>query len=92
MKQLLIYKYEKGVELPCCYWETNQASGLRKQLTFCDNTSNFPTKWDTRKGTYQILYGWRITSKIWVMLLIGWSKFRPQQGNQNHHPDLGSDM
>ena len=39
-------------------------SSLRKQLTF--------DVWET---STEIPYGWRVTTQIWVMLLIGWIKF-----------------
>ena len=41
--------------------------------------------WET---TAEIPYWWRITTQIWVVLLIGWSKFWT---NQTHYPDLGGD-
>ena len=39
-------------------------SSLRKQLTI--------DVWET---STEIPYGWRVTTQIWVMLLIGWIKF-----------------
>ena len=41
--------------------------------------------WETNAGT---LYWWCVTTQIWVVHLIGWSKFST---NQKHHSDLGSD-
>ena len=42
--------------------------------------------WETRA---EIGHWWRVTSQIWVALLIGWwSKF---PANQKHYPDQGSD-
>ena len=50
-----------------------------------------PAKW--RLGNERkIPYWWRVTTQIWVLLLIGWSKFPPRYTtNQNHYSDLGSD-
>ena len=47
---------------------------LRKQPTFRDATTVFPRNdvWQTRE---EIPYWWRYTTRIWVVLLIGWSKF-----------------
>ena len=39
--------------------------------------------WETNAGT---LYWWCVTTQIWVVHLIGWSKFST---NQKHHSDLG---
>ena len=61
----------------------------RKQPSFRDAITGFPAKW--RMGTSaEIPYWWRITTKIWVVLLIGraaWeicfnqSKARPRSGS-----------
>ena len=47
---------------------------LRKQPAFRDATTVFPRNdvWQTRA---EIPYWWRDTTRIWVVLLIGWSKF-----------------
>ena len=41
--------------------------------------------WETNAGT---LYWWWVTTQIWVIHLIGWSKFST---NQKHDSDLGCD-
>ena len=46
----------------------------------------FPPK-DVWETSVEILYWWRDTTQIWVVLLIGW-KFAST--NQKHYPDLGS--
>ena len=43
---------------------------------------------DVRATTVEIPYWWRVTTQIWVVLLIGWSKF---QTNQKHSSDLSSE-
>ena len=58
-------------------------SSLRKQPTFSD----FPRN-DVWKRRAEIPYWWRITSQIWVGLLIGW---KCASTNQKHDPDLGRD-
>jgi len=49
-------------------------SSLRKQPTFGVTTTGFPAKWCLR-NEWEIPYWWRITTQIWLMLLIGWIKF-----------------
>ena len=39
----------------------------------------------------EIPYWWRVTTQIWVVLLIGWCKFPRGRTNRKHSPDLGSD-
>ena len=34
---------------------------------------------------------WRVTTQIWVVLLIGWINFSRGTTNQKQYPDLGSD-
>ena len=41
--------------------------------------------WETNA---EIPYWWRVTTQIWVMLLIGWSKL--SSANKKHYSDLGS--
>lgn len=61
---------------------------LRKKLIFCNATTGFPAKWCW--GTsIEIPYWQSITTNIWVVLLIGWSKF---SANQENNLDLGSVM
>ena len=54
---------------------------VRRQATFGDTTTGFPAKWHLRNDT-EIPYWWRITTQIWVVLLIGWIKFPMQPTNQ----------
>ena len=39
----------------------------------------------------EIPYWWRVTTQIWVVLLIGWSKFPRGRTNREQNPDLGND-
>ena len=48
---------------------------LRKQKTSCDPTGGFLAKWRLKNEHGQIPYPWRATAHIWVVLLIGRSKF-----------------
>ena len=67
---------------------TRACDSLRKQTTFQDTTLVLPQNgvWGT---SVEIPYWRRVTTQIWVMLLIGWSNFST---NQKHYPDLGSDV
>ena len=47
---------------------------LRKQPTFYAATAGFPAKWRHEMNA-EIPYWWCITTQIWVVRLIGWSKF-----------------
>ena len=58
-------------------------SSLRKQPTFSDFPRN--DGWKTRA---EIPHWWRITSQIWVGLLIVW---KWASINQNHDPNLGNE-
>ena len=51
---------------------------LRKQPTFGNATTGFPANdiWETRA---EIPYWWQVTTQIWVVLLVGWSKFSANQ-------------
>ena len=50
----------------------------------------FPRKITT--GTSVLIpHWWRVTTQIWVTLLIGWSKFPRGTTNQKHYPHLDSD-
>ena len=47
---------------------------------------------DVRETSAEIPYWWRVTTQIWLVLLIGWNKYFPRSTtNQKHYPDLGSD-
>ena len=54
---------------------------LRKQPTFHDATTGFPRN-DVWETSAEIPYWWRVTTSIWVMFFIGWSKF-PQRHKQS---------
>ena len=62
-----------GTLLPC-------SSSLRKHHHWFPN--------DVWKTSAKLPFWWRVTTQIWKMLLIGWSKF---SANQKHYPDLGTD-
>ena len=53
-------------------------SSLRKRLTF--------DVWET---STEIPYGWRVTTQIWVMLLIGWIKFLMRHDQSEALPRSG---
>ena len=51
-----------------------------------------PLRNDVRETSAEIPYWWRVTTQIWLVLLIGWNKYFPRSTtNQKHYPDLGSD-
>ena len=50
------------------------------QRTFSDATTGFPAKWRRDRST-EIPYWWSVTTQIWVVLLIGWSKFPTRHEN-----------
>ena len=51
----------------------------------------FPHQMTSAKRAQKIRYCWRVTTQIWVVLLIGWIKF-PTRHDQSEAPlDLGSD-
>ena len=55
-------------------WHNPFRSGLRKQMTFHDTPTVFLWN-DVWETSTEIAYWWHITTQIWVVLLIGWSKF-----------------
>ena len=63
---------------------------MRKQPTFGDATTGFPAKSRLRNEA-EIPYWWRVTTQIWVVLLIGRAAWEFDSANQKHYPDLGSD-
>ena len=54
----------------------------RKQPTFYDATTDFPRNdvWETSE---EIPYWWRVTTQIWVALLIGWNLHQPIRNTNN---------
>lgn len=60
---------------------------LSKQPWFHDPTTGFPAKWRLRKDCNNSILVWRVITQIWVVLLIGWGKFR-NTTNQKHYPGL----
>ena len=62
---------------------------LRKQLVFHNSTTGFSMKWYICGMAAEIPYQWHITSRIWVVLWIGW-KFA--SSNQKHYWDLVIDV
>ena len=59
----------------------------RKRPQFGDATTYFPAKWRLR-NVRKIPYWWRISTQIWEVLVIEWTKFST---NHKHFPNLGSD-
>ena len=61
-------------------WEAGffvRLAHLTKQPAFHDSSSGVPAKW--RPSTKpKIPYWWRVTTQIWVVDLIGWSKYLSQ--------------
>ena len=49
----------------------------------------FSERDDVWETSAEIPYWWRVTTQIWVVLLIGWSKFRTQHRDHSEAP-LGS--
>ena len=54
------------------------ADSLRKQPTFGNTTTGFPAKWHLRNERRNSINWWRVTTQIWVVLLIAWIKFSTQ--------------
>ena len=64
---------------------SSMAWGKRSQYFV---TSPLVSLWnDVWERSWEIPYWWRVTSQIWVVLLIGWSKL---SANKKHYPDLDS--
>ena len=51
------------------------ADSLRKQRTFGNTTTGFPAKWHLRNERRNSINWLRVTTQIWVVLLIAWIKF-----------------
>ena len=60
---------------------------LRKSPTFRDPTAGISVKWRLRQERRNSI----LTTQIWLVLLIGWTKFPRGRTNRKHDPDLGSD-
>ena len=59
----------------------NMERGSRKQFTFGDASTGFsPNNF------------WDVTTKTWVVLLIGWIKFHTWHDQSEAYPDLDSDV
>ena len=73
---------------------SNFKSGRSNLATAGENSHHFAAPpmvypWnDVWETSAEIPYWWRVTTQIWVVLLIGW-KFA--SSNQKHYPDPGSD-
>ena len=61
---------------------------LRKQPTFHDAITGLPAKWHLEMSA-EITYWWRVTTRIWVVLLIGWSKFPMRHDQSEALPRTG---
>ena len=64
-----------------------EKDSLRKQSHFESAPMVSPGN-DVWATTVEIPYWWRVTTQIWVVHLIGWSKF---PNNQKHSSDLSSE-
>ena len=62
----------------------------KHRLALHDATTGLPAKWRLSNDCRNFI-PLTFTTQIWVMLLIGWSKFLSYTTNQKHYPDLGSD-
>ena len=56
--------------------EDHLAWEKRKQATFHNSATGFPTKWNLRNERKNSLL-WRVTTQIWEVLLIGQRNFQP---------------
>ena len=67
--------------------------GLTIQPTFRNATTHsvFPAKCRLKKSSAEISYWWRVTTQIWKVLLIGWSKFPYETNDQKFYSDLESE-
>ena len=67
--------------------------GLTIQPTFRNATTHsvFPAKCRLKKSSAEISYWWRVTTQIWTVLLIGWSKFPRETADQTFYSDLESE-
>ena len=63
---------------------------LRKQPSFLAETTGFPEKWHLRIAR-RIPYWWCITTQIWVVILISWSKFPIRHSQSKALPRSGLD-
>ena len=51
-------------------WENSRHSTTPQLVSRC-----FPAKWCMRNASAEISYRWRVTTHIWLVLLIGWKCF-----------------
>ena len=51
----------------------------------------FSRKMPPKKRSAEISYWWRVTTQIWKVLLIGWSKFPYETNDQKFYSDLESE-
>lgn len=61
------------------YW---LRANLRKLLSFCNATIGFPMKWCPKNKCRNSLLTCHYPGTVWLVLLIGWSKFPPPPGAQ----------
>ena len=70
---------------------SNSLNALRAQnknrSCFCDATTGFPAKMTSEKQAQK--YWWRVTTQIWVVLLIGWIKFPTRYDQSEALPRSG---
>ena len=67
---------------------TESGNDMKKFSKYRDATTGFPPKWRQRHERKKI-HG-RVSTQIWVVLLIGLRKF-PGMTKEEHYPDLGND-
>ena len=68
-------------------WKKTLSSTFKSPLfRYPERTTNISrSHWFPRTRT-EIPYWWRVTAQVWLVLLIGWSKF---SDNQTQNPDMG---
>ena len=65
------------------YWANTMNRSLRKQPIFRGSTTHFPAN-GVRETSAEIPYWWRITTQIWVELLICRAQWKIASANQKH--------
>ena len=77
---LFMNYYHKLVnKLLCLLTRARESLGKEDWYACTDATGGFPAKWRlSRETSAEIPYWWQMTTQIWVLLLIGWSKISNQ--------------
>ena len=79
-----------GLKLGMCFPESAFEMAWEHSRHFVTQSLTFPRN-DVSGKIAEIPYWWRVTTQIWVVFLIRWSKFPRGTTNQKHYPDLGCD-